>query len=105
MYRCDYFVPMPTPGEGTTQITFGVRFTDKPIMTYGFEMPPNQPLAPGSFPNGNVTVFSWMSGRRSDGGRYYDGATIAILSIGAPDLSIIAHVSFTGNGLRNPAGQ
>lgn len=106
VYRCDYFISQTTPGEAISQITFGVRFVEKPVMTFGFEMPPGQPLYAGSFPNGNVVVYQWLSGIRADQTmRFYDGATLAILSTGAHNLSIIAHASFVGKAVRNPAGQ
>jgi hypothetical protein len=103
-YVSDFLIARPTPGEGYAQLVFPVRYVEVPVMTFGGELAPNQNLLPGQFPQFSVIVHSWKFGRRPDTGtKFYDGCTLAIVTIGADDLSLTVHVSFRGKAVRNIA--
>lgn len=105
MFRCDFFVDLKTPGEFISQLGFGVRFVEKPMMTTGFDVGLGQQLPPGKFPVVTGGVYVWKSGRRPDNGLpFYDGCTLCIVATGSKDLVSTLHVSFAGKALRNPAG-
>lgn len=106
VYTCKFFCPIKPAGEAVTQIKFPVRYVEKPLMTFGFEMAPNQILTPGKYPTACASVHSWKYGRRQDyGAKYYDGCTLVLVTTGDNALSGIFHINFNGKAMRNPAGQ
>lgn len=90
------------PGEGVTNITFPVFFTEKPRFSFGLELLPGQPVLAGQFPVCSATVIRWGQRGRDDGSFVYSGAALSISTDGPDGQVIIVQWHMEGMGLRGP---
>lgn len=104
VFRCRFFfgVGVPDgPGEGTVVLNFPVRFTEKPTLSSGWEMYPNQSLTLGQYPVVSSGVYVWNGGTRPDNGSpFYDGCTMVFATMGVSDLAVTIHAVFEGLAIR-----
>lgn len=97
------FIEITNAGEVTVDISFPVRFIERPAFTFGAEMQENSQIIAGSFPTVSGVVLRWNFGIRDESGaRYYDGATLIIVNTGTTDQQMIFHYKMEGKALRNP---
>lgn len=92
------FIDVEGQGECTANISFPVRFLEKPVFSFGLELAENVWLQWGSFPEYSVTVGAWTT-EPADGEPLYVGALLGIFVAGV-DRSIV-HYRFTGRSLTN----
>lgn len=97
------FIELSDVGEVTVEVNFPVRFIERPAFSFGAEMGENQQILPGQFPTAYGMVLRWNFGIREEtGAKFYDGATLIIVSKGAPQQRIVFHWQMEGRALRNP---
>lgn len=95
------FVDLDGEGESVIEITFPVRFLEKPLFTPGLELGENTWLRYGQFPDWSATIGGWTT-VPSDGDPIYTGALIGVVVTGAQKS--ILHYRFEGQSYTNPTG-
>lgn len=91
-----------TAGESITQVVFPVRFTEKPIMTFGGEVIEGDALQAGYMPTISVVVVGWITEEVPPVSRLYTGAKLGIVLDGVNHQKAIVHWSLEGTALSNP---
>lgn len=105
IFKSAIFLDIAGAGETFANIQFSVRFVEQPTLTTGWNMMRNQKLIPGNFPVCSAGVYVWQYGIKNDNGAYYyDGATMAITTIGPVNLHLTMHLVFEGRAVRPPGG-
>lgn len=95
------FVELEGEGESTVEITFPIRFIEKPIFTVGLELAENVWLSFGSFPLWSATIGGWTT-VAAENEPLIVGALIGVYVNGA--ARSILHYQFQGRSLTNPSG-
>jgi hypothetical protein len=91
-------------GEAAVDIPFPVRFTERPIFTFGAELDENQAAVIGNYPTVSGFVGSWVVVGRVVGGfdGYYVGARLLIVLTGEPDMISFFDWAMEAAAMRNP---
>lgn len=95
------FVELEGEGESTVEITFPIRFIEKPIFTTGLELADNVWLSFGSFPLWSATIGGWTTAP-AENEPLIIGALVGVYVTGA--ARSILHYRFQGRSLTNPSG-
>ena len=100
-----------TTGETIVDISFPVRFLERPVFTPGGQLGEGSRLTRGAFPVVNAVVLSYETDTKADEGvvsgpaKYYTGAKLGITAQGLSDQSFYLDYRFEGTALVNPTGQ
>lgn len=86
-------------GEAQFDILFGVRFIEIPAFSFGFSLDDGETWDVGEMPTVSAVVGSWVFGRKSTGQRFYDGATILLVTTGRAALRGQLHYQFSGRAI------
>lgn len=98
--------PLAGVGEAAVTVPFAVRFVEKPVFTYSFDLGDNPMVAPADIPEGSAVVGKWDLGvRPGTGARYYDGAVVLVRIRGHAFNRPILHYRFEGTALTGPGGR
>jgi len=100
-HELEGFIETTGAGEVLVDVHFPVRFMEKPNMTFGGELTPNQGAVLGNFPTVSVVVVTWD---REDqvGGFYYNGCSLGIVTSGPTDMRMFVHWKASGKAFVNP---
>lgn len=91
------------PGEATVDMGFSVVFTERPAMSFGWELPENHVPVAGAFPRASIGVLQWNRADYGENRLYYAGALLAVVSEGSIS-ALNVHWQAYGNAFRNPIG-
>lgn len=89
-------------GESQVFVQFPVKFTDKPLISFGAELQENEPVVSGSMPTISIVVLDWQVEERPPTSRLYTGATLGIVTGGAKYNKFIVHWHANGTAYTNP---
>jgi hypothetical protein len=96
-------IELTGPGGTVLPVTFPVQFLEKPSFSFGPELGPAQPVIPSNLPGATAVVRDWSFIKRSDTGvRFYNGASLLIVTQGPADQLMIVNYQFEGRALRSP---
>lgn len=95
------FVELDGDGESVAEISFPLKFIEKPIFTAGLELGENAWLRYGTFPSWSATVGAWLT-EPAPGQPIHTGAIIGIYVAGAPKA--ILHYRFEARSFVSPVG-
>lgn len=88
----------PAVAEGSTLVSFGFRFTEKPIFTFGSELADNQFVTAGSFPSLSATAAQWVT-EKAGYATLWLGCTLHFVVSGTPGLKMYLHYAFRGTAM------
>lgn len=100
-HRISGFVEVAGAGEVLADVNFPVWFIERPSMSFGGELGPNEPLEVENYPTVSVMVKSWAK-RQKAGADYFTGATLIVVTSGPEKQRVIAHWQMEGRALVNP---
>jgi hypothetical protein len=89
-------------GEAAISVAFPIYFSDKPLLSTGFELGPGQPFVPGNLPVCSATVLRWEERVRDDGTVVFAGAVFGIVTSGPEGQVTVLQWHVEGTGLRGP---
>jgi hypothetical protein len=91
-------------GEISVSVNFPVRFTERPIFTFGGELDLSSSPVAGSFPSVSCVVVNWDKIGVVTGGSdgHYIGATLAVTAGGSATQGMWIHWVMEGKAIRNP---
>lgn len=89
-------------GETQVQVTFPVKFTEKPFLSFGAELLEREPILPGFLPTISVVVLGWITEERPPTSRLYVGAKLAVVTGGAAYQKMSVHWTVEAMALGNP---
>lgn len=95
------FIQIDGVGESVVEVTFPIKFLEKPSFTAGLELGENTWLRWGGFPQWSATVGSWIT-EPADGGPLYVGALLGVLTSGT--TKSVLHYRFEAQSFTNPVG-
>lgn len=87
-------------GEGKFDVNFPVSFTNKPYFFFGHEVEQGAAISATAFPVCSASVLSWDTSVNGDGSPLYNGAVIAVVTLGVAESHV--HFKFEGVALKNP---
>ncbi len=88
-------------GDLLVDVTFPVWFTEKPYPAFGGELAEGFSPEPTNFPTVSVVVATWTTMQRGLG-KYWTGASLAIVTTGAADHRMVVDWQMTGKAMANP---
>lgn len=100
-HRLNGFLDVIGAGEAVTDVAFPVWFNERPSMSFGGELGPNEVLEDGNFPTVSVVVKNWVTEERA-GATYYVGATLVVVTTGALTQTMTVHWQAEAVALVNP---
>lgn len=89
-------------GEVAIDIKFPVVFAEKPHLSFGHELGPNQSPEATNFPVCSVTVLRWTTRELTDQRTFYVGATIGVVALGRENMRSVVHTTFRALAFRDP---
>lgn len=89
-------------GESSLPITFPVKFTEKPLLTFGAEVIEGDAIRSGFMPWANVIVLSWITEEIPPVTRLYTGANLGVVSGGVPHQKMAIHWNLSGKAVADP---
>lgn len=99
---CLGFVELDGPGEATIDITFPLRFFERPLFTAGLELRDNSFLTWGAFPTWSATIVRFNTEAINPDTILYVGAQLAIVTTNVNRSAL--HYSFQAKAFTNPSG-
>lgn len=69
-------------GEAIVEVYFPVRFVEKPLVTFGFEMKDGEVYIPGQMATGSGVVLDWITEEKPPVSRIYIGCVIGAVTTG-----------------------
>lgn len=94
--------PFQGAGEGKVDVIFPVMFMEKPIFTFGAEVPDSQTIVSGKYPTISAAVAEWKMLERPPITRLYYGCSVIVVVGGYQSQKLIVHWSLEGTALMNP---
>lgn len=89
-------------GEVTSDLTFPIRFVEKPTFTFGGELVSGHSPGEGIYPVVSGVIVGWDLDQPAEHVTHYLGTSIAIVTIGKEDQELWFHFSFFGRAMVNP---
>lgn len=107
VFRLCGFRDLNQAGEVIDEVNFPVWFIEKPSISGGGELAPNEALVDGEFPRWSVGVYKWNTGELGGVGAtglvtMYKGATLIYVAEGPTAMRSTVHWQLEGRALRNP---
>ena len=92
-------------GEAEVEIDFPFKFTEKPLMSFGFEMRDGEPYVRGQMATGSAMVIDWKTEERPPLNRFYTGCTLGVVTSGLQYQKMIGVFHASGMAFTNPMGR
>jgi hypothetical protein len=89
-------------GETKAEITFPIRFSEKPKLSFGAELLEEDPIVAGFMPYANVVVLGWITQERPPTSRLYVGARLGIITGGVHHQKMVVHWHLEGSAITYP---
>ena len=83
-------------GEGRADVVFPSMFVEKPMFSFGGELPLGQPIIDRNWPTVSVIVTDWLTLTRPPFTRLYYGASLLIVCGGLDTQKLIVHWHMDG---------
>lgn len=96
------FISIDGHGQALLDVAFPVTYTEKPSLSYSFDLAEGQVLDPENFPTLSIGVHFYQFTERVPGAREYNGARLIIVATGHDGLQMVVHYRFEGVALANP---
>lgn len=90
-------------GESKAYITFPVKFSEKPHLSFGAEVTEGDALAPGFMPSVSVVILGWTTQERPPTSRLYTGAQLGIVTEGVFHQKLVVHWNLIGTAITSPS--
>ena len=94
--------PFQGAGEGKVDVVFPVMFTEKPMFTFGAEIPDGQTIASGAYPTISACVAEWKMLERPPITRLYYGCSVLVVVGGYQSQKLLVHWNLEATALTNP---
>jgi hypothetical protein len=92
-------------GEARVDVVFPVKFTDKPLVVFGFEMKDGDFYIPGRMAQPTGIVLAWNTEDRPPISRQYVGCTIGVVSTGPSYQKLMGTWQATGPAFTDSRGR
>ncbi len=107
VFRLLGFRDLARAGEVIDIVMFPVWFLERPGVSGGGELAPNEPMVDGEFPRWNVGVKEWITTEQGGVGQtglvtMYKGAHLIYVAEGPIAMRSTVHWQLEGRALRNP---
>lgn len=89
-------------GESKVDVLFPVVFTQKPLITVGFELKEGEDYVDGFMPTGTGMVLRWNTKRKPPISQFFVGCTIGVVVTGEQHHKFIGIWHATGLALTDP---
>ena len=90
-------------GESRAQITFPLKFSQKPSLSFGGEIIEGDAILDGFMPTVNVVVLGWRTEERPPTSRLYIGADLGVVLGGVNHQKAIIHWTLVGKAITSPS--
>lgn len=99
-FRVSYRIGLDGSGETTVTVNFPVQFSERPTVSSGGELHPEETLVAGNYPWWSVGVADWITEDLA-GRTYYVGADLVIVCGGPTGQLSYAHFTAEGKALQH----
>lgn len=99
---CSGQVRVNGAGEASFPVTFPVKFTEKPALSFGGEILAGDTIEQGLMPTANVIVLGWSTQDNPPVGRLYTGALLGVVTTGVTFQKMIVHWNMIGKAITSP---
>lgn len=87
-------------GQGYSDINFPITFTEKPTVSFGYEL--EQGYQDVYMPTCNAVVNDWVVAESKSGSFRYNGCSLGFVVVAEVNTISYLHFTFTGMAFRNP---
>jgi len=99
---CSGQVRVNGAGEASFPVTFPIKFSEKPSLSFGGEILTGDTIEQGLMPTANVIVLGWSTQDTPPYGRLYTGAQLGVVTSGVTFQKMIVHWNMIGKALTSP---
>lgn len=100
--RCSGQFLMDGMGEGEIQVSFPVKFADKPLFSFAAEIREGDTLIETFMPKISMVVLRWLIEDRPPYSNLYTGAILGVVAEGPPGSRLLGFWHMDGPAYSNP---